>query len=63
MYSTYLGGNGDDEANGLALDAIGDAHIVGMSSGNGFPVGNNAIQLKEGGFSDAFVFKISLSKK
>jgi MYXO-CTERM domain-containing protein len=32
LYSTYLGGNGDDRAYGIALDAQGHAHVTGYTS-------------------------------
>src|ERR1035441_5510321 len=30
LYSTFLGGDGDDGASGLALDAAGNAYIAGV---------------------------------
>jgi uncharacterized protein (TIGR03437 family) len=38
LYSTFLGGAGDDGAAGIALDAAGNAYVTGTSqSGIGFP--------------------------
>lgn len=31
VYSTYLGGKGDDSANGIAVDAAGNAYVTGES--------------------------------
>jgi hypothetical protein len=32
VYSTYLGGNGADQALGIAVDAAGDAYVVGQTA-------------------------------
>jgi hypothetical protein len=48
IYSTYLGGNNDDVANGIAIDSSGNAYIVGTTSSTDFPT-FNAIQSKGGG--------------
>jgi hypothetical protein len=37
LYSTYLGGSGEDEARGLALDRNGNAFIAGFTRSNDFP--------------------------
>jgi hypothetical protein len=53
-YATYLGGNGDDEAFGIAVDNLGNSFITGESnSTSGFPGANPSF----GGF-DAFVVEI-----
>jgi hypothetical protein len=36
-YSTYLGGSGDDFANAIAVDALGDAFVAGGTISNDFP--------------------------
>jgi uncharacterized protein (TIGR03437 family) len=38
VYSTYLGGPGNDTVNGMAVDAQGDAYVVGTSASQVFPV-------------------------
>jgi hypothetical protein len=38
IYSTYLGGSTDDQANALALDGAGNAYIAGYTYSNDFPV-------------------------
>ena len=38
VYSSYLGGNGQDIALGLALDSSGTAYITGITSSSNFPV-------------------------
>lgn len=38
LYSTYLGGSGDDEAFGIAVDGSGNAHVTGQTTSTDFPV-------------------------
>jgi hypothetical protein len=38
IYSTYLGGSTDDQANAMALDGAGNAYIAGYTYSNDFPV-------------------------
>ena len=37
VYATYLGGNGTDEANAIAVDAQGSAYVVGFTGSGSFP--------------------------
>ncbi len=37
VYSTYLGGNGDDGAYGIAVDASGAAYVTGNATSTNFP--------------------------
>ncbi|PYX63240.1 MAG: hypothetical protein DMG74_17815 [Acidobacteria bacterium] len=37
LYATYLGGSGDEEARGLALNAAGEAHVAGVTQSANFP--------------------------
>jgi hypothetical protein len=43
IYSTYWGGSGNDEANALALDGIGNVYIAGITSSVDFPRSEGAI--------------------
>jgi hypothetical protein len=43
VYSTYLGGNGFDGGNGIAVDSSGDAYVTGLTDSSNFPT-SNALQ-------------------
>lgn len=58
VYSTYLGGNGDDEATGIAVDAANDAYVTGFTSSTNFPT-VGPLQASNGGGYDAFVAKLN----
>jgi hypothetical protein len=58
VYSTYLGGNGQDQGFGIAVDGAGNAYVTGWTLSTNFPTGN-ALQATNGGFSNAFVTKIN----
>jgi Beta-propeller repeat len=62
VYSTYLGGSGaatPEEANGIAVDASGNAYVAGVANSADFPVTVGAFQVNFKGVSDAFVTKIN----
>ena len=57
VYSTYLGGSGNDDGYGIAVDAAGNAYVTGFASSPDFPT-VNALQPTLGGPTNAFVAKI-----
>jgi hypothetical protein len=62
-YSTYLGGNGSEAGDGLAVDSNGTAYVTGYTSSTNFPVTTSTFA---GGNSssfdtDAFVSELSLN--
>ncbi len=60
VYSSFLGGSGNDSINHLALDAAGNAYVVGSTSSSDFPVTAGASQSQyAGGGSDGFIAEIS----
>ena len=59
LYSTYLGGSGDDFGYGLAVDSSGSAYIAGWTSSTNFPTRNALQPLYGGGASDAFVARLA----
>jgi hypothetical protein len=62
LYSTYLGGNGYDIANGIAVDSYGYAYVTGYTGGRWsyFPT-ENAYRESKWGEYDAFVTKLNPS--
>jgi len=58
VYSTYLGGSGYDFGNGIAIDASGNANVVGDTASANFPT-QDPIQSTNLGSSDVFIVKIS----
>jgi IPT/TIG domain/Beta-propeller repeat len=58
VYSTYLGGSREDNANAIAVDASGAAYVAGDTISGNFPV-VAALQVRYAGNRDAFVTKFS----
>ncbi|MFL6254519.1 MAG: SBBP repeat-containing protein, partial [Pyrinomonadaceae bacterium] len=62
-YATLFGGDGNDSANAVALDATGNVYVAGSAQKNGttkvFPTTAGAFQTAYGGNSDAFVVKLN----
>lgn len=56
VYSTYLGGNGTQEAFGTAVDAAGNVYVAGSTDSIDFPV--NTIGSVAAGVSHVFVAKL-----
>src|SRR4030095_10961728 len=64
LYSTFVGGLLDDEANGIAIDASGNAYITGITSSSDYPT-VNAFQPVWAGptgcSGDAFITRLNSS--
>jgi len=58
VYSTYLGGEKDDEAYGCALDADGALVVVGSTKSVNFPLSTYPYQSNQPG-QDAFIARLS----
>jgi hypothetical protein len=58
VYSTYLGGSGDDHGYSIAVDTGGKAYVTGFTLSRNFPIAH-ALQASNGGSYDAFVTKIN----
>ena len=57
LFSTYLGGNASDTANGIALDGSGNAYVTGDTTSVNFPT--TGLQTSKRAGQDAFVTKVS----
>ena len=62
LYSTYLGGSGEDSGIALAVDSSGNFYVTGNTNSGNFPFSVGAFQTTFGGGSgsgDAFVTKFN----
>ena len=60
IYSTYLGGSGDDEGYSIAVDGAGNAYVTGRTASTNFPT-TNPLQAANAGGYDVLVAKINAS--
>ena len=61
LYSTYLGGSGDDYGYGIAVDGSGSAYVTGWTWSSDFPTVNPYDGSHNGSGYDVFVTKLSAS--
>ena len=61
IYSTYLGGSGDDRVEGIATDGAGNVYVAGYTTSPTFPTTAGTFQVALAGSSDAFVTKLDPS--
>jgi len=59
VYSTFLGGSGDDLAPDIAVDASGNAYVTGSTDSADFRTTSGAFQRAKAGFTNAFVTKFN----
>jgi hypothetical protein len=70
VYATYIGGNSDDRAAGIAVDGLGQAHVAGATSSSNVPLvapsrssfvgGKEAFALKLNASGGAFIYSTYL---
>ncbi|MCT7973780.1 SBBP repeat-containing protein [Laspinema olomoucense] len=58
LYTTFLGGNGFNQGEGIATDNAGNAYVTGVTLSNDFPI-LNAIQGNSSLSHQAFIAKLS----
>ena len=59
LYSTYLGGSGDDWGEGIAVDGAGSAHVTGRTASSDFPLEAPLQAAYGGGANDAYVARLT----
>ena len=58
-YGSYLGGTGNDTANGIALGSGGEIYVTGYTSATDFPATTGAYDEDHNGDNDVFVAKLN----
>jgi hypothetical protein len=58
-YATFLGGSGDLDSSGIALDDSGSAYVTGSTGSSSFPATPGAFDTSYNGGWDAFVAKLN----
>ncbi len=59
VYSSYLGGLGNDIGNGIALDSTNNVYITGNTDSTNFPTTPGAYRTVNAGNTDCFITKIN----
>jgi hypothetical protein len=60
-YSTYLGGSGNEQGDGIAVDTNGNAYVTGLTNSTDFPTASATQASFAGGNTDAFVSELNLN--
>ena len=59
LYSTYLGGAGDDQGEAIVVDSFGQVVVTGVTDSENFPTTAESVQTVLGGRDDAFIVKLN----
>ncbi|WP_309495597.1 SBBP repeat-containing protein [Mechercharimyces sp. CAU 1602] len=59
VYSTYLGGDNEDQGRGIAIDTNNQAFVTGCTNSTNFPITAGAFQTVFRGLEKAFVTKLN----
>jgi hypothetical protein len=59
LASTFIGGSGRENVEGIDIDAEGNIYISGTTDSRDFPATKDAVQRQNGGGEDGFVVKLS----
>jgi uncharacterized protein (TIGR03437 family) len=59
VFSTFIGGKGDDRALALTIDAAGNSYLTGSTHSDEFPFTPNALLRARSGGNDGFVMKLN----
>jgi Beta-propeller repeat/IPT/TIG domain len=60
VYATYLGGSGDDNARGIAVDGSGRAYVTGDTDSKNFPLSQPFQGTFGGSIYDSFITRLSV---
>jgi formylglycine-generating enzyme required for sulfatase activity len=61
VYSTFLGGSGEEHAEGVKVDGAGNAYVTGGTFSSDFPTTASAADTTNNGSKDVFVAKFNAS--
>ncbi len=59
IFSTFLGGKGNDLCTGIIVDDVGDIYVTGYTGSSDFPVTQGVIQSQKKASMDAFILKMA----
>jgi Beta-propeller repeat len=59
VYSTYLGGSGNEEGLGIVVNSSGNAYLTGITASTNFTTTSGVVQSALAGPTDAFVTKLN----
>jgi hypothetical protein len=60
-YSTYIGGSGDDQPNGIAVDPNGRVFIAGYTTSSDYPTSSGAYSSTNNGGYDLFISELTFT--
>ncbi|MGA1873172.1 MAG: fibronectin type III domain-containing protein [Thermoplasmatota archaeon] len=60
-YSSYLGGTSDEIATGIYVDAMNEAHVVGITDSANFPTTSGVISTTKAQGADCFLTKLNFT--
>ena len=59
LFSTFLGGSGEDKVRGMAVNAVGEVYVTGSTESPGFPTTPGAFDTSFDGDSEIFVTQLN----
>ncbi|MCS1351717.1 SBBP repeat-containing protein [Mechercharimyces sp. CAU 1602] len=61
LYSTYVGGRGDDVGNAIAVSTSGHAYVTGTTFSDDYPITTGAFQSIKPGINSAFITQLNVN--
>ncbi len=59
IYSSYIGGSGDDETSAVRVDAHGDAYVAGITTSTDLPLPGGGYQQQNAGIADMYIAEVN----